>query len=773
MAGGCLKALAVLICSIHSAVAVDLQQSLKTGLSPNADYEQFGGVAHGALQSLRSWEESLVNLTLREVRDAQALVPKIASSYVNDVPPGRQGLYFRPVSVTLQCVMIMSITTLVFHTLLSISRNVDELSATFTPSVVTQTLTIAARSAGFAPMMCMLFVGCRMYVLATTEGLGEPQPWVKRCMWTAVGAMFMQFAIVLLLPIFTRRQAEAEEEASYDMTAGVVAKSASSQEHDDTIKPTKEEILADIEGGARDSMMETTGDFNDVHPILGQVEFVKTLCIIPSLLWVLQALSVIVIHVALGGIVYGIAVFPAQTTTLSAAVSCTISLSTVYFFACCFLWTAQSLPSSAFQAKLKHAAMSMSSVVRKAPMLAAFFIASRMRALQLDPPHGHPSFGMQCLFYATTVCLNLEAVVAAFIGGFGRMEKAYYGVYIYRARSRTLHKVRYFFAIISYAAMGPLILGVCSMKDPKTGQAAELSTTLHCVIWFTSIYFVVQFFTDMVLFAEESTGLQLHMTRDTFVSAGISLGLAPSLCILFIACRMRALQITQQTGDPQGWAQDCMYMGVFATCVQSVCCLLMPIFIGSACKTDEDGNPDYDLRPMIGAYAISILKYMALLTLHGSAAGVCMAVYTMTPETAHGGIRLLNSVTAMLRGIAILLVFLLISLLLSSAKVIGMAVKLAIESVDKKLIGVDVTISRCALSVLKGYVYVRDVVVHQPVFEIIYTKDANNKLVRERTRKKCKWETEFIAKTDLILVKINLAALCEHVDMRLRSKISL
>ena len=117
----------------------------------------------------------------------------------------------------------------------------------------------------------------------------------------------------------------------------------------------------------------------------------------------------------------------------------------------------------------------------------------------------------------------------------------------------------------------------------------------------------------------------MTMLRDSFVSAGISLGLAAMLSVLFVATRMRALQITQQRGAPPGWAQDCMFVAVFALCVQSFCCLVTPIFIGSACKVDDDGNPDYDLRPMVGAYAVTVVKYVALMALHGSVIVICVA----------------------------------------------------------------------------------------------------------------------------------------------------
>merc|ERR1719486_1126254 len=124
------------------------------------------------------------------------------------------------------------------------------------------------------------------------------------------------------------------------------------------------------------------------------------------------------------------------------------------------------------------------------------------------------------------------------------------------------------------------------------GDPAPLSTTLKCVVVFESVYFAVMFVQSLTLLAEETgDDAERPMIRDSTVSAGISLGLAPLLCILFVATRMRALQITQQEGDPPGWAQDCMLIAVFATCVQALSCMVMPIFIGGACKVDEDGNP--------------------------------------------------------------------------------------------------------------------------------------------------------------------------------------
>merc|ERR1719305_1734128 len=133
---------------------------------------------------------------------------------------------------------------------------------------------------------------------------------------------------------------------------------------------------------------------------------------------------------------------------------------------------------------------------------------------------------------------------------------------------------------------------------------------MYAVLWLEGLYFGVLFLRWIVFVAQDVLLLDLHTAQETLLAAGISLSFAPLLCILFVACRMRSLQISQQQGNPQAWAQDCFFLCVFATYIQVGCCLALPIFTGAAAKIDADGNPTYDLRPMIGAYAVCIVKYV-------------------------------------------------------------------------------------------------------------------------------------------------------------------
>ena len=64
----------------------------------------------------------------------------------------------------------------------------------------------------------------------------------------------------------------------------------------------------------------------------------------------------------------------------------------------------------------------------------------------------------------------------------------------------------------------------------------------------------------------------------------------PMLAILFVGTRMRALQMTNNKGAPQGWAQDGMYLATWSLFLQFWMVVLAAVCTGEKGKTDEDGN---------------------------------------------------------------------------------------------------------------------------------------------------------------------------------------
>jgi hypothetical protein len=770
------------------------------------------------------------------------------STELKPVPANRQQMYFRPVSVTLKCVMALTIMSLLVYTAVSIARNHDELSAVFTPSPATQALTIASRVGNFAPMICMLCVACRMYVLATTEGLGEPPQWVKNCMYTVVAGFTLQLIMVLTLPQFVK--STAKDEAQYDMTGKedeIEKKKKEKEMRDEADRQAKikaankrreEGAGSDPDDAEEDDMIEVvdaTGDCNDVHPVFHKVQFAESFevgelvefkfettwirGIVTStsplkvryedlknsdgveyanvrkvkeatdaeedsssmrvVFWAIQAISIVLIYGGIGGVIVGIITFPAQSTKISPAVLCTVCLSILYFGVCLLLWFARSIPGSendvGQRSALTDAALSMTNTTRKAPMFAVLFLASRMRALNLDPPYGMPPFWMQCCFFGITALMYVETAVAAVIGFTGQSEKAYYGFYMFRT-TKSLTCAVNFIGMVTYAMLYPIVIGVIAMTYAD-GSPAPLSTTLFCVILLEGVYFAIMAWQSITFVLEstwnfatkEEAKAGFKINRQASLGAGISMTLAPILCILFVATRMRALQITQQQGAPPGWAQDCMMIAVFACCTQAFCCLLLPIFLQT--DVDEDGNPDYSNSPMVAAYALAVLKYVMLAALHGSVITVCVSVYVMTPETAHNGNRLIQDRRSVYKMIAVSVGIFFVALLFSSAKVIGMAIKMAIEACDDTLLGVQITVKDVALNLFQGYVKIHDLVVHQPEDVIDWTRDKEGKLQKfcpvttEGEPLKCVWhprlnakgkEEEYIAKIHMILFKMDV-----------------
>jgi hypothetical protein len=655
--------------------------------------------------------------------------------------------------------MALVIISLIIYTALSISRNVDELGGEFEPSMLTQTLTSVARTSALAPMICMLFVACRMYVLATTEGLGEPPQWVKWCMYLTCGGMAGQVLLVFALPAFVT----TAEEADYDMTMGAAARAAEEKERKNDSKSVRDQLFE--RGAAEDgeekeaNFAQLTGDYNDAHPDLSKLEIgSEGFGCAEVVFWTGVILCMLCIYCGAFGVVYGIFTFPGKTTKISVAVLCTILFSVIYLVVHLLLWIARSIPECPCQEVLLNASLAMSSVVRKSQMFAVLFLCSRMRALTLDPPFGMPPFWMQCCFQTVTGFLCLEVLAGAVVGATGNVTKAYYGVYKFHCESAIAHVVQHTSAFITYCALIPIAWGVVQMKHHEGIEAAPLSTTMHCILAFTAIYFSIMMSQTVTFFCEDVLGFDMPTLSNTVVAAGISVGMAPLLSILFVATRMRALQITQQQGAPQGWAQDCMNIAVFAVCIQAGCCLVMPIFIGKACKVDEDGNPDYDLKPMVGAYAVTVTKYVALFLLHGSVITICVATFIMTPETAHSGHRLINGGWALGKGTIVFCFIFLVALLLSSAKVIGLAVKFAVESCDRPLLGVDIELKEAALSLFRGYVKINHLVVKQPDQEIIYKRETTGELTANETGKSLEghWNRDYIMKVDACIVKLNM-----------------
>eukprot|EP00928_Gymnodinium_smaydae_P063815 TRINITY_DN4729_c0_g3_i1.p1 TRINITY_DN4729_c0_g3~~TRINITY_DN4729_c0_g3_i1.p1 ORF type:complete len:976 (-),score=233.03 TRINITY_DN4729_c0_g3_i1:139-3066(-) len=634
----------------------------------------------------------------------------------------RKQMYFRPVSTTLWCVMVLSAQCLLVYSALAIARNVDELAGLLSPSIFTTVLATAARTNSLPPMLCMAFVGCRMYVLASTEGLGEPPMWIKACMVGSTAGTLLQFLVVLVLPFL-------------------------------------------VDPSTHDELGERSGEQVDTHPKLRAHDFVTPM--FETLATVLQSLCLLLIYGGSLGVVLG-TFLPSTggSGPVSPAVTCTMVLSLLYLVNALLLWAARTryegmvadgfreAPEAEVARQRQGGALAAAMVTRKAPMLAVLFLASRMRAMQLDPPAGLPPFWMRCVFIGTTLALVFEAMVAAAIGYSGKEEVGYYGSYMYKA-SPAAHYVQHFFALVGFGGMAAIMAGMPFGHLP-------LSPTVQAVLYLSVLFFGVLGLQWLFFAIQDVFNRGSSLVKDTLLAAGVGISLAPMLCVLFVACRMRALQITQQQGAPPAWAQDAMYACVFAGVVQVAACMSLPAFTGMSTHVDGDGNAVFDLRPLIGAYAVTIVKFVALIVLHGGVIAICVANFTMTPETACGQGSLLpdcpkaesffTSSRAFVRGCCILVSVVLLAAVLGSAKVVGLAVKFAIESAAKPILGVAISVDTSILSLCNGYVNVQGV----KVDNVVATPKEGAK---PSDPPPIPYQAPYLLKMDSLVVKLNLGLL--------------
>merc|ERR1719484_435908 len=97
---------------------------------------------------------------------------------------------------------------------------------------------------------------------------------------------------------------------------------------------------------------------------------------------------------------------------------------------------------------------------------------------------------------------------------------------------------------------------------------------------------------------------------------------------------MRALQITAQQGQPQKFAQDGMFLATYAVLVQMIMVFLVPLFTGGPPKMDDDGNVVSQPGNKYVAYALTAIRYLAMLCLYGGAIACVVALFKITPYRA-------------------------------------------------------------------------------------------------------------------------------------------
>jgi len=518
------------------------------------------------------------------------------------------GAKINPVSTALKCVINLTVQYMGIYTAIAMIRVWADFSGANVNSwAIYESLLQATLTVNYAPMLAIMFLACRMRVLWLTLQKGNPPIWVQGWMYACTYSVLAMTLVALIVPLLTGEKVKMNERGDIDEES----------------KPFKNKLAA--------------------------------ICFT-----VLKYLIMIGLYIGAICIIYGTynyvppkGSWPGdKIPPVSPAVECTMILASMYFLVYAgiqFAKTFQSF-SGVNSSKLTGALEGAICTLFFAPMIAVLCVGARMRALQMDPIYGHPQRWAQSCFYMCTYALMMQtllAIAVPLVMG-GSVKKATTSgdceyVVNNKGIGSCLQVARWIIMISIYLGIAAITWSVYSIEHPKGAQyTPPISVTMQCVVNLTWQFFTVYTLIWIAVTVKECTGWEWHFITNAMENAKGTIAFCPMLAILFVGTRMRALQLTQNRGAPQGWVQDGMYMATWAILLQFLMVLLIPICTlimeGKAHhpELDEDGNVKWNPGGKLALIVVQVIRWLGFILLYVGTICVMVGAYTMTPENANG-----------------------------------------------------------------------------------------------------------------------------------------
>merc|ERR1719335_285246 len=397
-------------------------------------------------------------------------------------------------------------------------------------------LEAACTTVNYAPMLSVLFLGTRMRALQLSGGDPDahdlPQPWVKMAMQSCAWSVLVQTVMVVAVPLVMGAPAKVSEDGT----------------------PV-------VDGSSLMGKVFTTIRY---LAMLGMYGGFTTVCVGAFMMEAPKS------------------VYPDGAPPVSPAVACTMNLTAQYFGVYLFVAIMRTYhdfyPKSQLSEKFEGTLVMCQNTVGFAPMLCILFIGARMRALQIDPVAGNPQKWAQACFYLCSYSVLVQVVILLMIPLVldGKLKPGTTeGDVTFELPNPTMMMIlsaaRYMVMLALYGGFTAVIVSVCVIEGKDGAAPPPVSPAMICVMNLTvQFFFVYLMLWVCVTMKQFTSGLNdvLDIAIPTLDSAKATVQFCPMLSILFVGLRMRALQITNQQGQPQGWAQEAMFLCTYAVMIQ-------------------------------------------------------------------------------------------------------------------------------------------------------------------------------------------------------------
>merc|ERR1719262_2111276 len=137
--------------------------------------------------------------------------------------------------------------------------------------------------------------------------------------------------------------------------------------------------------------------------------------------------------------------------------------------------------------------------------------------------------------------------------------------------------VRFAIMLCIYIGFSCVIWSIFTIEHPKGKEyTPPVSVTMQCVINLTVQFFFIYLVIWIGVTLREFQILDsigfganiMDLMVQTMENAKQTVQFCPMLAILFVGTRMRALQLTDNRGAPQGWCQQAMFLSTYALLIQ-------------------------------------------------------------------------------------------------------------------------------------------------------------------------------------------------------------
>merc|ERR1711904_1941 len=181
--------------------------------------------------------------------------------------------------------------------------------------------------------------------------------------------------------------------------------------------------------------------------------------------------------------------------------------------------------------------------------------------------------------------------------------------------------LKYIILLMLYVGALGVVYGICTFVPPAgtwpEGKKFPVAPAVQCTMILSCQYFCVYGGMQIARSWTQFTGIAPNFTskvESALLTATASMNFAPMLAVLFIAARMRALNMDPINGNPQKWAQNCFFMCTYALLAQTCFSVAVPLVLQGDAEVGKcEGDIEYNVENKLLGSILAIGRYIMMI----------------------------------------------------------------------------------------------------------------------------------------------------------------